>query len=155
MLQASFSWVYNFTLLYYSFFQCKIVQTAQYLLDYYLQHWSLTKAILSSDLSLQDLACIDELSTNSLFSSPADSLSEYADSHSFINADNLDTVPTIWDINTNTTNAPAQSQSEVGSKPLHTHLLSTFLSSPLSSRVNFVFLMQKIYQTVPLFWTKY
>eukprot|EP00066_Takifugu_rubripes_P023731 XP_011612997.1 PREDICTED: protein strawberry notch homolog 2 isoform X2 [Takifugu rubripes] len=61
----------------------------------------------------QDLACIDELSTNSLFSSPADSLSEYADSQSFINADNLDTVPTIWDINTNTTNAPAQSQLEL------------------------------------------
>ncbi|CAG04856.1 unnamed protein product [Tetraodon nigroviridis] len=62
--------------------------------------------------NIEDLACIDDLSTNSLFSSPADSLSEYADSQSFINTDNLDTVPTLWDINTNTTNAPAQNQSE-------------------------------------------
>lgn len=62
---------------------------------------------------LQDLSCIDDLSTNSLFSSPADSLSEYADAPSFINTDNLDTVPTLWDINTSNTTAPAQSQLEV------------------------------------------
>ncbi|TMS19909.1 Protein strawberry notch-like protein 2 [Larimichthys crocea] len=47
----------------------------------------------------QDLSCIDDLSTNSLFSSPADSLSEYADAQSFISTDNLDTVPTLWDLN--------------------------------------------------------
>uniref|UniRef100_A0A8C4H0A9 Protein strawberry notch homolog 2 n=1 Tax=Dicentrarchus labrax TaxID=13489 RepID=A0A8C4H0A9_DICLA len=64
---------------------------------------------------LQDLSCIDDLSTNSLFSSPADSLSEYADAQSFISTDNLDTVPTLWDINTSTTNTPAQSQVEVSS----------------------------------------
>ncbi|GAA6222328.1 protein strawberry notch homolog 2 isoform X2 [Lates japonicus] len=56
----------------------------------------------------QDLSCIDDLSTNSLFSSPADSLSEYADTQSFISTDNLDTVPTLWDVNTSTT-TPAQS----------------------------------------------
>ncbi|XP_076582340.1 strawberry notch homolog 2b isoform X2 [Chaetodon auriga] len=60
----------------------------------------------------QDLSCIDDLSTNSLFSSPADSLSEYADAQSFISTDNLDTVPTLWDINTSTTTTPAQSQLE-------------------------------------------
>uniref|UniRef100_A0A8D3AM86 Protein strawberry notch homolog 2 n=1 Tax=Scophthalmus maximus TaxID=52904 RepID=A0A8D3AM86_SCOMX len=64
----------------------------------------------------QDLSCIDDLSTNSLFSSPADSLSEYADAQSFISTDNLDTVPTLWDVNTSTTTTPAQSQLEVSSK---------------------------------------
>uniref|UniRef100_A0A672I3S9 Protein strawberry notch homolog 2 n=1 Tax=Salarias fasciatus TaxID=181472 RepID=A0A672I3S9_SALFA len=58
----------------------------------------------------QDLSCIDELSTNSLFSSPADSLSEYADAQPFITTNNLDTVPTLWDVNTSTTTTPAQSQ---------------------------------------------
>uniref|UniRef100_A0A8C9Z2S3 Protein strawberry notch homolog 2 n=1 Tax=Sander lucioperca TaxID=283035 RepID=A0A8C9Z2S3_SANLU len=61
----------------------------------------------------QDLSCIDDLSTNSLFSSPADSLSEYADAQPFISPDNLNTVPTLWDINTSTTTAPAQSQLEL------------------------------------------
>ncbi|KAM9849316.1 strawberry notch homolog 2b [Aulostomus maculatus] len=61
----------------------------------------------------QDLSCIDDLSTNSLFSSPADSLSEYADAQSFISTDNLDTVPTLWDVNTSTTTTPAQSQLEL------------------------------------------
>ncbi|XP_020354420.1 protein strawberry notch homolog 2 isoform X1 [Oncorhynchus kisutch] len=56
----------------------------------------------------QDLSCIDDLSNNSLFSSPADSLSEYADAQDFIHADNLAHVPTLWDINT-----PAQSQLEL------------------------------------------
>uniref|UniRef100_A0AAX7UJ01 Protein strawberry notch homolog 2 n=1 Tax=Astatotilapia calliptera TaxID=8154 RepID=A0AAX7UJ01_ASTCA len=58
-----------------------------------------------------DLPCLDDISTNSLFSSPTDSLSEYADTQSFINAENLDTVPTIWDVSTSTT-TPAQSQLE-------------------------------------------
>ncbi|XP_013123200.1 si:ch73-63e15.2 isoform X2 [Oreochromis niloticus] len=61
----------------------------------------------------QDLPCLDDISTNSLFSSPTDSLSEYADTQSFINAENLDTVPTIWDVSTSTT-TPAQSQLENG-----------------------------------------
>ncbi|XP_076009520.1 strawberry notch homolog 2b isoform X2 [Genypterus blacodes] len=61
----------------------------------------------------QDLSCIDDLSNNSLFSSPADSLSEYADAQSFISTDNLATVPTLWDVNTSTTTTtPAQSQLE-------------------------------------------
>ncbi|XP_037624825.1 protein strawberry notch homolog 2 isoform X1 [Sebastes umbrosus] len=60
----------------------------------------------------QDLSCIDDLSTNSLFSSPADSLSEYADAQPFISPDNLTTVPTLWDVNTSTT-TPAQSQLEL------------------------------------------
>ncbi|XP_029284930.1 strawberry notch homolog 2b isoform X2 [Cottoperca gobio] len=59
-----------------------------------------------------DLSCIDDLSTNSLFSSPADSLSEYADAQPFISPDNLNTVPTLWDVNTSTTTTPAQSQLE-------------------------------------------
>ncbi|XP_026202184.1 protein strawberry notch homolog 2 isoform X2 [Anabas testudineus] len=67
----------------------------------------------------QDLSCIDDLSTNSLFSSPTDSLSEYADAQSFINTDNLDTVPTLWDINTSNTTAPAQSQLENGTSRFH------------------------------------
>lgn len=67
----------------------------------------------------QDLSCIDDLSTNSLFSSPADSLSEYADAQSFISTDNLDTVPTLWDINTSTTTAPAQNQLENGTSRFH------------------------------------
>uniref|UniRef100_UPI0037E99510 si:ch73-63e15.2 isoform X2 n=1 Tax=Semicossyphus pulcher TaxID=241346 RepID=UPI0037E99510 len=65
----------------------------------------------------QDLSCIDDLSTNSLFSSPADSLSEYADTQSFISTDNLDTVPTLWDISTPAT--PAQSQLENGIGRFH------------------------------------
>ncbi|XP_049445011.1 protein strawberry notch homolog 2 isoform X2 [Epinephelus fuscoguttatus] len=60
----------------------------------------------------QELSCIDDLSTNSLFSSPADSLSEYADAQPFISPDNLSTVPTLWDVNTSTTTTPAQSQLE-------------------------------------------
>ncbi|XP_070765185.1 si:ch73-63e15.2 [Enoplosus armatus] len=62
----------------------------------------------------QDLSCIDDLSTNSLFSSPPDSLSEYADAQPFISPDKLDTVPTLWDVNTSTaTTTPAQSQLEL------------------------------------------
>ncbi|XP_057698255.1 si:ch73-63e15.2 isoform X3 [Corythoichthys intestinalis] len=62
----------------------------------------------------QDLSCIDDLSTNSLFSSPTDSLSEYADAQSFISTDHLDTVPTLWDVSTSNTGitTPAQSQLE-------------------------------------------
>uniref|UniRef100_A0A3P8V5U5 Protein strawberry notch homolog 2 n=1 Tax=Cynoglossus semilaevis TaxID=244447 RepID=A0A3P8V5U5_CYNSE len=82
-------------------------------------------------LYLQDLSCIDDLSTNSLFSSPADSLSEYADAKSFISTDNLDAVPTLWDVNTSTTTTttPAQNQLEVSNthpdKETHTHLIQT------------------------------
>lgn len=82
-------------------------------------------------LCLQDLSCIDDLSTNSLFSSPADSLSEYADTQSFISTDNLDTVPTLWDVNTSTT-TPAQSL-EVSSKhphTTHTSLPETLITTP-------------------------
>ncbi|XP_072516652.1 si:ch73-63e15.2 isoform X2 [Salminus brasiliensis] len=57
----------------------------------------------NGDMS-QDLSCIDDPSNASLFSSPDDSLSEYADPSALL-PDNLATVPTIWDINT-----PAQAQ---------------------------------------------
>lgn len=77
----------------------------------------------SSLFPFQDLSCIDDLSTNSLFSSPNDSLSEYADAQSFISTDNLDTVPTLWDINTSTTAAPAQSQLEVSSETSQAHAI--------------------------------
>ncbi|XP_076134872.1 strawberry notch homolog 2b isoform X1 [Alosa pseudoharengus] len=63
----------------------------------------------SEDFS-QDLSCLDDLSSTSLFSSPADSLSEYTDAQVFLNSDNLSRVPTIWDINT-----PAQNQPEPNS----------------------------------------
>uniref|UniRef100_A0A3B3DJF7 Protein strawberry notch homolog 2 n=1 Tax=Oryzias melastigma TaxID=30732 RepID=A0A3B3DJF7_ORYME len=58
----------------------------------------------------QDLSCFEDPSTNSLFSSPADSLSEYADTQPFVPTG--DSVPTLWDINTSTTAAPAQSHLE-------------------------------------------
>uniref|UniRef100_A0A4W6DA11 Protein strawberry notch homolog 2 n=1 Tax=Lates calcarifer TaxID=8187 RepID=A0A4W6DA11_LATCA len=82
-------------------------------------------------LCLQDLSCIDDLSTNSLFSSPADSLSEYADTQSFISTDNLDTVPTLWDVNTSTT-TPAQSLEVSNKHPhtTHTSLPETLITTP-------------------------
>ncbi|KAM4739563.1 strawberry notch homolog 2b isoform 2-T3 [Anableps anableps] len=65
----------------------------------------------------QDLSCIDDLS-NSLFSSPADSLSEYADTQRYIPANHLDTVPTLWDVNTSPTTTQAQSHLETpGTQP--------------------------------------
>ncbi|XP_070688353.1 si:ch73-63e15.2 isoform X3 [Pempheris klunzingeri] len=77
-----------------------------------MQFWTKLYSQLGRPLP-KDLSCIDDLSTNSLFSSPADSLSEYADAQSFIPTDNLDTVPTLWDVNTSTTTTPAQSQLEL------------------------------------------
>ncbi|XP_027884716.1 strawberry notch homolog 2b isoform X1 [Xiphophorus couchianus] len=59
----------------------------------------------------QDLSCIDDLS-NSLFSSPADSLSEYADTQSYIPSNHPDPVPTLWDINTSPATTQAQSHLE-------------------------------------------
>ncbi|KAM7410220.1 hypothetical protein PAMA_001595 [Pampus argenteus] len=77
-----------------------------------MQFWTKLYSQLGRPLP-KDLSCIDDLSTNSLFSSPADSLSEYADAQSFISTDNLDTVPTIWDVNTSNTTTPAQNQLEL------------------------------------------
>ncbi|XP_034387397.1 protein strawberry notch homolog 2 isoform X2 [Cyclopterus lumpus] len=82
-----------------------------------MQLWTKLYSQLGRPLP-KDLSCIDDLSTNSLFSSPADSLSEYADAQPFISPDNLNTVPTLWDVNTSTTattttNTPAQSQLEL------------------------------------------
>lgn len=58
----------------------------------------------------QDSSYLDELSNNnSLFSSPADSLSDIADPKDFLPADSLNHVPTLWDVNT-----PQQNQIEVG-----------------------------------------
>ncbi|NXL93930.1 SBNO2 protein, partial [Alectura lathami] len=58
----------------------------------------------------QDSSYLDELSNNnSLFSSPADSLSDIADPKDFLPADSLSHVPTLWDVNTS-----QQNQVEVG-----------------------------------------
>ncbi|NWU95389.1 SBNO2 protein, partial [Upupa epops] len=48
----------------------------------------------------QDSSYLDELSNNSLFSSPADSLSDIADPKDFLPADGLSHVPTLWDVST-------------------------------------------------------
>ncbi|NWX71414.1 SBNO2 protein, partial [Alca torda] len=62
----------------------------------------------------QDSSYLDELSNNnSLFSSPADSLSDIADSKNFLSNDSLNHVPTLWDVNT-----PQQNQIEVRAAPL-------------------------------------
>ncbi|KAL2089612.1 hypothetical protein ACEWY4_014300 [Coilia grayii] len=58
----------------------------------------------------KDLSCLDDLSSTSLFSSPADSLSEYAVRDPLLPSDSLTRVPTLWDINT-----PAQNQPELNS----------------------------------------
>ncbi|NXB12186.1 SBNO2 protein, partial [Cnemophilus loriae] len=61
----------------------------------------------------QDSSYLNELSNNnSLFSSPADSLSDIADPKDFLPADSLNHVPTLWDVNT-----PQQNQIEVGAAP--------------------------------------
>lgn len=60
---------------------------------------NLTSHVRNGDFS-QDLSYFEELSNNSLFSSPTDSLSEYADNQGFLNSDSLNQVPTIWDVNT-------------------------------------------------------
>uniref|UniRef100_A0A8C3FUH3 Protein strawberry notch homolog 2 n=1 Tax=Chrysemys picta bellii TaxID=8478 RepID=A0A8C3FUH3_CHRPI len=59
----------------------------------------------------QDSSYLDELSNNSLFSSPADSLSDIADAQDFLPADSLNHVPTIWDINTSQPNQIEVSES--------------------------------------------
>ncbi|XP_060088845.1 protein strawberry notch homolog 2 isoform X1 [Heteronotia binoei] len=55
----------------------------------------------------QDSSYLNELSNTSLFSSPADSLSDIADAQEFVPADSLN-VPTIWDVST-----PQQNQTEL------------------------------------------
>ncbi|XP_036442550.1 protein strawberry notch homolog 2 isoform X3 [Colossoma macropomum] len=60
-----------------------------------MQFWTKFYADLGRPLP-KDLSCIDDPSNPSLFSSPADSLSEYPDG--------MAPVPTIWDINTPTQN---------------------------------------------------
>ncbi|NXF12967.1 SBNO2 protein, partial [Smithornis capensis] len=62
----------------------------------------------------QDSSYLDELSNNSLFSSPADSLSDIADPKDFLLPDSLSHVPTLWDVNT-----PQQNPLEVGAAPPH------------------------------------
>ncbi|NXU56498.1 SBNO2 protein, partial [Turnix velox] len=57
----------------------------------------------------QDSSYLDELpNNNSLFSSPADSLSDIADPKNFLANDSLNHVPTLWDVNT-----PQRNQVEV------------------------------------------
>lgn len=87
-----------------------------------------------SSLWFQDLSCIDDLSNNSLFSSPADSLSEYADTQAFIGTDSLATVPTLWDVSTSTTTTPAQSQLEVSSTHARTwHHQKCCITKPIKT----------------------
>ncbi|PKU38169.1 hypothetical protein llap_11530 [Limosa lapponica baueri] len=53
----------------------------------------------------KDSSYLDELSNNnSLFSSPADSLSDIADPKNFLSNDSLNHVPTLWDVNTSQQN---------------------------------------------------
>lgn len=53
----------------------------------------------------KDSSYLDELSNNnSLFSSPADSLSDIVDAKDCLPADSLNHVPTIWDVNTSQQN---------------------------------------------------
>ncbi|NXK72105.1 SBNO2 protein, partial [Amazona guildingii] len=62
----------------------------------------------------QDSSYLNELSNNnSLFSSPADSLSDIVDPKVFLSADSQSHVPTLWDVNT-----PQQNQTEVWAAPL-------------------------------------
>ncbi|XP_062816379.1 protein strawberry notch homolog 2 isoform X2 [Anolis carolinensis] len=61
----------------------------------------------------KDSAYLNELSSNSLFSSPADSLSDIADAQEFLPADSLSRVPTIWDVST-----PQQQQQPHQTEPL-------------------------------------
>lgn len=73
----------------------------------------------------QDSSYLDELSNNSLFSSPADSLSDIADAQEFLPADSLNHVPTIWDVNTsqqNQTELFSPSRSFAGLESLEDHL---------------------------------
>uniref|UniRef100_A0AAY4EDB4 Protein strawberry notch homolog 2 n=1 Tax=Denticeps clupeoides TaxID=299321 RepID=A0AAY4EDB4_9TELE len=53
--------------------------------------------ILHEDDFPQDL-CIEDLANTSLFSSPADSLSEYTDSQTLLNPGSLTNGPTLWDV---------------------------------------------------------
>ncbi|XP_062306187.1 si:ch73-63e15.2 isoform X3 [Osmerus eperlanus] len=85
-----------------------------------MQFWTKFYSQLGRPLP-KDLSCIDDLSNTSLFSSPADSLSEYADAQNLISTDSLSHGLTIWDVNTNTSgpagpagpaSTPAQSQLE-------------------------------------------
>ncbi|XP_069072442.1 protein strawberry notch homolog 2 isoform X2 [Pleurodeles waltl] len=61
---------------------------------------------------LQDPSYLDELSSHSIFSSPADSLSDIADAQDFLHADSLSQVPTLWDVNTQPTPVKTQYQAE-------------------------------------------
>ncbi|KAM6466151.1 protein strawberry notch homolog 2 isoform 1-T2 [Liasis olivaceus] len=87
----------------------------------------------------QDSAYLNELSSNSLFSSPADSLSDIADAQEFLPADSLSQVPTIWDVNVS---VPPQNQIEVlppdlegleGLQGIENHITATQDISRLSS----------------------
>uniref|UniRef100_A0A8D2P3D8 Protein strawberry notch homolog 2 n=1 Tax=Zosterops lateralis melanops TaxID=1220523 RepID=A0A8D2P3D8_ZOSLA len=52
----------------------------------------------------QDSSYLDELpNSNSIFSSPPDSLSDIADPKDFLPTDSLNHVPTLWDVNTHST----------------------------------------------------
>uniref|UniRef100_A0A8C3LJ13 Protein strawberry notch homolog 2 n=1 Tax=Chrysolophus pictus TaxID=9089 RepID=A0A8C3LJ13_CHRPC len=76
------------------------------LLCYELQ---LNSSVIMGSSWFSDSSYLDELSNNnSLFSSPADSLSDIVDAKDCLPADSLNHVPTIWDVNTS-----QQNQTEV------------------------------------------
>uniref|UniRef100_A0A8C6JKL6 Protein strawberry notch homolog 2 n=1 Tax=Melopsittacus undulatus TaxID=13146 RepID=A0A8C6JKL6_MELUD len=79
---------------------------------------------------LQDSSYLNELSNNnSLFSSPADSLSDIADPKDFLSADSLNHVPTLWDVNT-----PQQNPIEVWAAPLPSSPTSGSCSASFQSQ---------------------
>nr|XP_020649832.1 protein strawberry notch homolog 2 isoform X1 [Pogona vitticeps] len=61
----------------------------------------------------QDSAYLNDLSSNSLFSSPADSLSDIADTQDFLPADHLSHVPTLWDVSTQQQQQPQPQQNQI------------------------------------------
>uniref|UniRef100_A0A6I8P8R0 Protein strawberry notch homolog 2 n=1 Tax=Ornithorhynchus anatinus TaxID=9258 RepID=A0A6I8P8R0_ORNAN len=72
-----------------------------------------SSSLPSNDEFAQEPSYLDELSNTSLFSSPADSLSDIADAPDFLPADSLNHVPTIWDVNTSQQNqVELQSQTQ-------------------------------------------
>ncbi|NXP50981.1 SBNO2 protein, partial [Heliornis fulica] len=68
----------------------------------------------------QDSSYLDELSNNnSLFSSPADSLSDIVDPKDFLCADSLSHVPSLWDVNTTQQNQVQVQAAPLPSSPSH------------------------------------
>ncbi|XP_042335737.1 protein strawberry notch homolog 2 isoform X2 [Sceloporus undulatus] len=86
----------------------------------------------------KDSAYLNELSSNSLFSSPADSLSDIADAQEFLPADSLSRVPTIWDVSTPQQNQieplPPDLESLECLQGIENHITATSLLSTIQSQ---------------------